>query len=430
MKLSIIGGGSTYTPELIEGLIARHEAINLSDVCLMDIDEARLDVVGTFAQRMVQHAGAPFRVSLTTDRREAITGADFVVTQIRVGQMPARHKDILLGLRHDLIGQETTGVGGFAKALRTIPAMREIAEDIQRFAPNAWLINFTNPSGLVTEALHRAGVERLIGLCNIPIGMVMDLAGHLVCDPDRIEIDYVGLNHLSWVRKVLLDGTDITATLIEQLGEQKGPANIPELHYAPEFVKALGFIPSPYLRYFYATETMLAELKAKDKTRAEEVMEVEKALLAQYADPTVVVKPPELGLRGGAFYSKIAVDLVDAIWNDRGEVHIVNVPNKGSIWGIEDDQTVEIAARIQRDGAHPLPVGRVEPKIMGLIQQVKAYETLAAQAGLENSYDKALMALAANPLCPTEKAVAVLDDIIATHGLSSYKPSTVREGRK
>jgi 6-phospho-beta-glucosidase len=421
MKLTIIGGGSTYSPELIEGLIRRHQSIGLHNVTLMDIDEKRLEVVGGFAKRMVAHAKAPFTVTLTNDRAAAIDGSDFVVTQIRVGQMPARHKDILLGLRHDLIGQETTGVGGFAKALRTIPAMVDIARDIQTRAPEAWLINFTNPSGLITEALHRAGITRLIGLCNIPIGMVMDLALYLQCDPDKIKIDYVGLNHLSWVRKVWLEGEDITERIIAALGDQKGPANIPELHYAPEFVKALGFIPSPYLRYFYATSTMLAELKAKDKTRAEEVMEVEKALLAKYADPAIVTKPEELEKRGGAFYSKIAVDLVDAIWNDKGETHVVNVPNRGSIVGIGADQTVEIPAVIRRDGAHALPVGEVEPKIMGLIQQVKAYETLAVEAGLENSYDKALMALAAHPLCPTEKAVDVLDDIIATHGLTLKK---------
>ena len=417
MKLTIIGGGSTYSPELIDGLIQRYKAIDLTEVVIMDIDPERLTVVGGFAKRMAEHAKVAFSVRSTDNLTDAISGADFIVTQIRVGKQPARHKDILLGLRHDLIGQETTGVGGFAKAMRTIPAMMEIADAIKKTAPDAWLINFTNPSGLVTEALHRYGVKKLVGLCNIPIGIVMDLALYLTCDPDRIKIDYVGLNHLAWVRKVWLDKEDITERVINDLAGSGGPANIPEIDYGEDFVKALGFLPSPYLRYFYATPTMLDRLKKKDKTRAEEVMEVEETLLAQYADPDVVVKPPELEKRGGAFYSKIAVDLIDAIWNDKQEQHIVNIPNQGAVPGFGDSQTVEIAATIGKHNIVPLPVSPVEPKIMGLMQAVKAYETLAAKAGLEGSYQKALMALSTHPLCGPAKAKAVLDDIIETHGV-------------
>lgn len=423
MKLTIIGGGSTYTPELIEGLILRQKEIELSELVLMDIDEARLAVVGGFAKRMIAHKNAPIAVSLTTNRTEAIKRADFVITQIRVGQMPARHKDILLGLRHDLIGQETTGVGGFAKALRTIPEMVAIAKDVQETAPEAWLINFTNPSGLITEAIHTAGVSRSLGLCNIPIGMVMDLAGYLTCDPDKITIDYVGLNHLSWVRRVWKDGEEITEKIIEALAEQKGPANIPEIDYGEDFNRALGYIPSPYLRYFYRTDEMLQELKAKKKTRAEEVMEVEKALLAKYADETIVTKPPELEKRGGAFYSKIAIDLVDAIHNDKQEEHIVNIPAGDCVEGIGKKQTVEIAATIGKDAIVGKKVEPVHPKILGLMQQVKAYESLAVMAGLRQNYDLALMALVAHPLCPCDKAKAVLDDIIETHKLDWLKPS-------
>ncbi|RJO64293.1 MAG: 6-phospho-beta-glucosidase [Myxococcales bacterium] len=417
MKIAIFGGGSTYTPELIEGLIQRHKTIDLAEVALMDVDAERLAVVGRFAERMVEHAKAPFKVTLTGDRQAALRGADFVLTQIRVGQQPARHKDILLGLRHDLIGQETTGVGGFAKALRTIPAMVEIARDMQTLAPDAWMINFTNPSGLVTEAMHRFGVGKLVGLCNIPIGMQMDLALYLQCDPARLKLDYVGLNHLSWVRKVWLDGADVLPRLIDELAREDGPVAIPEMHYGPAFFRALGCIPGPYLRYYYATDKMLADLKAAPKSRAEEVMEIEAKLLAQYADPKVVTKPDELSQRGGAYYSVIAVDLLDAIWNDKGETHIVNAPNRGAVPGLGDDQTVEVPAVIRKDGARPLPTGPVEPKIFGLMAQVKAYETLAAEAGLEGGYSKALMALVAHPLCPPHKAKAVLDDIVQTFGL-------------
>jgi len=417
MKITVIGGGSTYAPELIDGLIYNAEKIDLKEVVLMDIDAERLKVVGTFCERMVAHAGRKFELKYTMDRAEAIKGADFIVTQIRVGKQIARHKDIKLGLRHGLVGQETTGVGGMAKALRTIPVMREIAEDAKHLAPNAWFINFTNPSGLITESLYKMGVKKIVGLCNIPIGIIMDLALHLQCDPDRIKIDFVGLNHLGWVRKIYMNGLDITEKIIDSLADKKGPANIPELDYDPKFTKALGFIPSPYLRYFYATETMVRNLQSAPKTRAEEVMEIEDALLKIYSDPMQVKKPAELDQRGGAFYSKIAVDLIDSIWNDKREEHIVNVPNQGAVWGIEDYQTVEIPAIIGRDKIEVKPIGHIEPKIFGLMAQVKAYETLTVEAGLEGSYDKALMALTANPLCPTELARIVLDDMIETHGL-------------
>ncbi len=417
MKVAVIGGGSTYAPELIDGFIRDAEKIDLTEVVLMDIDDERLEVVGNFCKRMVAHAGNKFKIWGTKDRVEALKGSDFIITQIRVGKQIARHKDIKLGLRHGLVGQETTGVGGMAKAMRTIPVMRDITEDAKKYAPDAWFINFTNPSGLITESLHKLGMKKVIGLCNIPIGIVMDLALHLMCDPDRIKIDYVGLNHLGWVRKIWMDGQDVTERIVAQLADQKGPANIPEINYDPKFTKALGFIPSPYLRYFYATEEMVRNLQAKDKTRAEEVMEIEDQLLALYRDPKQVVKPAELDQRGGAFYSKIAVDLVNTIWNDLNEEHVVNIPNKGAIFGIGEDQTVEIPAIIGRDKVEAVPVGKVEPKIMGLIQQVKAYETLAVEAGLEGSYDKALMALVAHPLCPIEKAREVLDDMIETHDL-------------
>lgn len=421
MKVTIIGGGSTYSPELVEGLILRHKEIDLNEVVLMDIDAARLKVVGDFAIRMVAHAGAPFAIRYTTDRVDALKGADFVLTQIRVGQNPARHKDILLGLRHDLIGQETTGVGGFAKAMRTIPAITDIARDMLIHAPNAFMINFTNPSGLITEALHKFGVKRLVGLCNVPIGLQMDIAKHLDVERERVRLDYVGLNHLAWVRKVWFDGADITTLIIKELTGKAKPANIPDMEYAPEFLKALGFLPNPYLRYFYLTQKMLAELKAAPKTRAEEVAEIERDLLAQYADPTVVTKPEELEKRGGAFYSKIAIDLIEAIWKDTHSVHVVNLPNQGAVDGIGYDQTVEIPAVITKNGAKPIVVGQVEPKIAGLMQQVKAYESLAVQAGLDGSYDAALLALSTHPLCGAEKAKAVLDDIIETFGLTYLK---------
>ncbi len=422
MKIAVIGGGSTYTPELVDGLIQQASALNLKDVVLMDIHAERLEVVGAFAKRMCDHAKAPFKLRTTTNRAEAIANADYVVTQIRVGMMQARYEDEILGLRHDLIGQETTGVGGFAKALRTIPAMREIVGDIKKLAPEAWLVNFTNPSGLVTEALTQMGHKKVVGLCNIPIGMKMDIAAYLGCYPSEVDLDYVGLNHLSWVRDVKVNGDSVMKKLMDDLMAGKGPLEVPEYDYGPAFWRALGAIPGPYLRYYYIPNIMLEQLKGKEKTRAQEVMEVEKQLLAMYADESVVEKPQELEQRGGAFYSKIAVELIQSLERGEGDVHIVNLPNRGAVPGIGDDQTVEVAAKIYSDHIEPLPVSPVHPNILGLMQVVKAYESLAVRAGMAHSYNAALMALNLHPLCGPVKAKAVLDDIIRTNGLTLGEP--------
>ena len=418
MKIAIIGGGSTYTPEVIEGFIGRAAVLGLDEIVLMDVDAARLDVVGTFARRMVAHADAPFRVTLTGDRRAAVEGASFVLTQIRVGGQAARHQDILLGLRHDLIGQETTGIGGMAKALRTVPAILDLCAEIEKAAPEAWVINFTNPSGLVTQAILARSACRCIGLCNIPIEMKMVVAAHLGVPETDVRLDIVGLNHLGWLRKVIVKGQDVTAGLLALLTSEDGPKNIPDVDYPPELIRALGAVPLGYNRYYYLTEKLLAELKAQPKTRAQEVMEIEEELLAKYRDPAVVTKPPELGKRGGAFYSKIAVDIVDAIANDRNQEHVVNVRNGGAIPGLPADAVVETAARIGKHGATPVPTDPLEPSMRALVQRAKAYEELTIEAAVNRSWSAAYRAILTNPLGPTAtRAKAVLDDLLATNGL-------------
>jgi len=422
MKIAVIGGGSTYSPELVDGLITRERELGVREVALQDVDPERLEVLAGFAQRLTHHAGSSIRVTAHRERQGALTGADFVVTQLRVGGQEARHQDTLLGLRHGLIGQETTGVGGFGKALRTIPVMKELVRDLRAHCPEAWLINFTNPAGLITEALHRLGVRKLVGLCNIPIGMQMDIATALGVAAERVRLDYVGLNHLGWVRRVWLDDQEITGRVIEfieDLAAHGAPANfdIEDFAYPPGFLKTLGFLASPYLRYFYLEQFMLAKLKKEAKTRAQEVMEIERELLRLYRDPAQVTKPEALAKRGGAYYSKIAVELIAAIHQDRRSVHIVNVPNQTAVTGIGPDQTVEIPCRVGRERIEPLPVGEVQEEIMGLIRQVKAYETLAARAGIEGSDRLAFLALVNHPLCRPEKARAVLDDIKKTFRL-------------
>ncbi len=414
MKIAVVGGGSTYTPELLEGLIERQASLALDRVVLHDIAPSRLDPVLGFCRRMAAHHGATFALSGTTDLDDAVDGATFVLTQIRVGGQEARHRDESL-IRHGIVGQETTGAGGFAKAVRTIPEILKIAARVREKAPGAWIINFTNPSGIVTEALLRHGGVRAVGLCNIPMEMRMEAAKALGALPEAVELDYVGLNHLGWVRRIRVDGQDITDAVIGAFTGGAGPANVPEVDYGADFFAALRMIPSPYLRYFYATEEVVAELRAKGKTRAQEVMELETQLFAYYRDPARHDKPELLTQRGGAWYSKVALSVMEGLLSPLPRREVVNTLNQGAIPALPDDAVIEAPAELSSWGVRPLPIGPVEEEIFGLIRQVKAYERLTIEAALTRSKHKALLALMANPLVRTlEKARAVLRDLEAS----------------
>lgn len=419
MKIAVIGGGSTYTPELMEGLIEASAGLGLADVHLMDVDAERLGVVAAFCERMRAQAGSRFSLSSGLDVEAALDGADFVLTQIRVGGQAGRHLDIRLGLDHGLVGQETTGVGGFAKALRTVPVVLELCRSMQRLCPRAWMINFTNPSGLVTEAALKHGRERVIGLCNIPINLAMDAARLLGVPPGRVRLDYLGLNHLSWVRRILVDGEDVLPRALEMSSGAGRPANIPEeLDYPSEFVRALGLLPSSYLRYYYLTRRAVADLQARPESRAEEVMRVEAELLAAYRDPQRHEKPEALSKRGGAYYSRAAVSLLQAIAGDTGDQHIVNVQNGAALRCLPPEVVVELNCRVSARGAEPLPVAEPGPEIRGLLQHVKAYEELAVEAAVRQSRRRAILALVNHPLvADAELAVELVDEIARVHGL-------------
>jgi 6-phospho-beta-glucosidase len=416
MKIAVIGAGSSYTPELLNGLASRAAGMGIEEVALQDPSAERLAPVAFFCRRLMEAAGASVRITEQTSLDDALQGADFVIIQIRIGGQEGRHEDIQLGLRHGLVGQETTGVGGFAKALRTVPAVLEIARRVDALCPDAWILNFTNPAGLVTEALLQHGREKCVGLCNVPIEMHMEIAKLLGRPPEDVSLDWVGLNHLGWVRRVLLDGKDMLPGLMEAIDAGvPGPANVPEIDYPKGFLKALGMIPSSYVRYFYMTEQMLGEIKAKPRSRAQEVAEIEKELAVLYADPsTPTVLPELLSKRGGAWYSRLAVDVLEALASDEPTVHIVNARNGTAVRGLPEDCTVEVPCSISRKGVFPHDRGEVEDSIAGLIAQVKSYERLAVRAAVDKDRDAALLALANNPLTGgVEKARAVLDDIIA-----------------
>ncbi len=421
LKLTIIGGGSSYTPELIDGIIRRIHDLPVTHICLVDIEEGqcKLDIITELSQRMINKAGLDISVSSTLDRREGIRGAQFIMSQFRVGGLAARARDERIPLRYNVIGQETTGPGGFAKALRTIPVILDICRDIEELAPDAWLINFTNPAGMVTEAVIKHTRVKVMGLCNVPINMHYSIARMLDVKPEEVSLDFAGLNHMVWVHRVSIGGEDKTRKVLQLVGDgaNLNMNNIAEEPWDRTFLKALNAIPCPYHRYFYMKEAMLAEeLEAAKSgaTRAEQVMKTEQELFALYADPNLNDKPSQLEKRGGAFYSEVSLNLVDAIWNNRKTINVVNTRNNGAISGLPNDAVVEINAVVDADGAHAVSFGTLPVHLNGLIQQVKAYETLAIEAAVYGDYDKALMALSLNPLVPDMvTGQKILEDILA-----------------
>jgi 6-phospho-beta-glucosidase len=393
VKIAVIGGGSTYTPELVEGFARRAERLPIDELVLHDVDPDRLEIVGGLARRMLDRRGWPGRLVLGTDRDAAIDGADFVLVQLRVGGQAARLGDETIPPRFGAIGQETTGAGGLAKALRTVPVVLELAEAVaRRSAPGHWIVDFTNPVGIVTQALMDAG-HRALGLCNVAIGLQRWLAGWLDVDPDRVRLEHVGLNHLSWERAVFVDGVDRLPELLADGAERIAR----QIRLPVEMIRVLGTIPSYYLRYYYLTETVLREQR-DGHTRARDVIDIESRLLELYRDPNLAEKPALLDERGGAFYSEAAAQLIASLHDGAGDVQVVDVRNAGALPDLPADAVVEIPARIDRDGAHPLPLAPLAPEMRGLVQEMKAYEQLAVEAARTGDRAIAVRAMLANPL--------------------------------
>jgi 6-phospho-beta-glucosidase len=409
VKIAVVGGGSTYTPELVEGFVDHADRLPVDELVMLDPDTERLEIVGGLASRILSARGWPGRLTLTSDRDQAVDGADFVVLQLRVGGQAARQLDETIPLRFGCIGQETTGAGGFAKALRTVPLVLDIAEETaRRGADGAWIVDFTNPVGIVTQALLDAG-HRAIGLCNVAIGFERRFAALLGVDPGQVELEHVGLNHLSWVRGIRVDGIERLSDLLNGFGD----AIADDLGLPVELVRLLGVVPSYYLRYYYLTDTVLEEQRdPSHRTRAQEVMEIERDLLQMYRDPSLQEKPELLSHRGGAFYSEAAARLVASMYAGTGDVQVVDVRNDGAIPDLPDDDVVEVPARIDREGAHPLSLAPLAPELLGLVQQCKAYERLAVRAAVSGDRDIALKALLANPLVGRYHAAAPLLDAL------------------
>lgn len=421
MKITVIGGGSSYTPELMEGLLksAKNGSLDVNKVTLMDINKERLEIITPLCKRMADKEKLEnLIIESTTKLEEAIPGSDFVLVQLRVGGNSARHKDILLGHRHRIIGQETTGIGGFAKALRTIPVIKDIVDEIKKSAPNAWLIDFTNPVSLVTQYFSDYCPDlNWIGLCNYPYNVENSIAEQLkVEDKSRIFVDYLGLNHLSFVRGVNLDGKDVTKKVLDGYLEMNKMANLPSEDFSTMLIKSINMIPNPYLLYYYNTVDVLKHKMEAKVTRAQEVEKVEKELFEIYKNPDLDKKPEALEKRGGAYYSTVAINLVKSIANNKKDIHIVNTINRGAISNLPDNASIEVPCIIDSAGAHPLNCGKLPDTVSTLVQSVKNYEIFGAKAAAEKKYEFAYLALLNHPLV-TDSIVAekALDDLLETN---------------
>jgi 6-phospho-beta-glucosidase len=391
--MTIIGGGSTYTPELVEGVIEHYSVLPVSELCLMDINEQRLEVLGGLSQRMFHHRGLNVKVTQETDRKRALRDASFVNCLIRVGGMDARIQDERIPLAFGLVGQETTGPGGMMKALRTIPVVLEIANDMVEVCPEAWLINYTNPSGIMAEALGKYSQVRYVGLCSGPQHWISEILRLVGADPARSSVDWVGLNHLGFATHVFVDGFDRTAQAIEAVAD--------EWPIDGEWIRALGAIPATYLRYFYHPDRVVAEAQQPGyQTRGEQVKQIETRLLAEYADPKLSEKPQLLTQRGGGGYSDVAFAAMLAIQHNSSDRQVVQVLNQGAVDGIPDDASMELACLVDATGPHPIRIGEIPLGIRGLIQVVKGYESLTVEAAVKGSWQLALQALMSHPLVP------------------------------
>ena len=421
IKVVTIGGGSSYTPELVEGLILRHHKFAVSELWLVDVEEGKekLDIVTKLAQRMVQKAGVNLKIVSTLDRREALKGADFVTTQLRVGRLDARILDERIPNSLGLIGQETNGAGGAFKAFRTVPVILEIVKDIQELCPQAWLLNFTNPASIITETIHRfTNFKKAIGLCNLPIHTASAYAKLLNVDLSRVRLQLQGSNHFVFITDVYVDGLSVYDEFLPLYLKNQLSTNMKNIAgsgFSDALVKGLGAIPCSYHNYFFhRTEKLNEQLKeyANNRVRGEVVKEVENELFKKYEDLNLNVKPKELELRGGAMYSDAACNLMCSIYNNTGDLQYLDVPNNGTISNLHKDCTIEAACVVTSGGPIPLNIGELKPEICGMVSSIKSFEYLCAKAAFSGCRDTAIAALNLNPLIGSDKLANQVFDLL------------------
>lgn len=427
IKIVTIGGGSSYTPELIEGFIKRYDSLPVNELWLVDIEAGRekLEIVGSLAKRMVKKAGIPMNIILSYDRKEALKNATFVTTQMRVGRLPARILDERIPLSHGIIGQETNGAGGMFKAFRTIPVILDIVKDMEELCPEAWLINFTNPTGIITEAiLQYTNFKKAIGLCNVPVNMIEGFSKMLNADENDVTMEIQGTNHFIFATDVFVKGKSRFEELLEKYANLTEEdtiqmKNFVSLPYSPSFIKGLNAIPCPYHNYYFFTKEQLEEELEQFKTgtvRGEIVYKTEEELFEVYKQKELQEKPEQLSMRGGAKYSDAACNLIQSIYNNTGDIQYVNVKNNGAISDLPQNSAVEIACRITSDGPKPLSTGNLKLPISGYVHMIKSFERMVAEAAVTGDKNLAIAALNLNPLCPSDKiANIVINELIEAH---------------
>jgi len=409
VKLAIVGGGSTYTPELIDGFARLRDSLPVEELWLVDPNAERVELISGMAKRMFARAGHPGRIVGTSDLVAGVSDADAVLIQLRVGGQDARRGDETWPHEVHCIGQETTGPGGLAKALRTVPVVLKVADAVRAHAkPDAWIVDFTNPVGIVTRALLQAG-HRAVGLCNVAIGFQRRFAGMLGVTPDDVTLGHVGLNHLTWIRSVTAGGVDHLPGMFQHLDDLAAEVELPA-----HLLQLIGAVPSYYLRYYYAHDEVLEE-QLHSPSRADEVQAVERELLALYADTSVDTKPEALAKRGGAFYSEAAIELLAGLTGDTGETRVVNLRNGGTLPFLPDDHVIEVPARVTAAGVEALPVAPLDDDIRGLISAVAGYERLALDAAVHGGRDRVLRAMQAHPLVLQYDRAEKLTDLLVAH---------------
>ena len=420
LKITMIGAGSTYSPELIHGFLTRENLMCVKEFTLMDINKSRLDIVGGLIARMCETFKTRPKITMTTNLEEAVSGADYVVTQFRIGMLPARAKDETIPKKYGYIGQETTGPGGFAKALRTIPEMLKIAACIEKNAPSAFLINFTNPSGIITEAVNKYSNVKAIGLCNSPITCFKKINEVMGLDGSKVFYDYFGLNHLGFIRGIYIDGKNKSAEFFPKILSHERAAemltNSSKHKFNARHALAMGILPIHYVHYYLHEKERTAEVCAEEKSRGELLIEVDKQLLEQYSDRELKTKPPGLDQRGGAWYSEAAVALINSIENNDGVIHVINITNNGVISDLPNDAVIEVSALVGGHLIKPLHFGALPEGVRGLIQHVKAYESLTVDAAATHNKEKAFLALCSHPFMDsTNVAEQIFEDILLAH---------------
>jgi len=409
LKITVIGAGSSYTPELIEGLLKRKDELPIAQLWLVDIEQGKekVNIIADLARRMIKRVGVDIQVEVTLDRRRALQNADFICSQFRAGCLDARIKDERISLKYGMIGQETNGLGGFANACRTIPITLEICKEIEELCPDAWLLNFTNPSGMVTEAILKHTKVKAVGLCNVPVIMQKGIAEMLNTDEQNIIMQVAGINHFIWARQILHDGQNKLDEIVEQIiagNDLLVPKNIPAFAWPAELLKNMGMIPCAYLRYYYMSQDIMNQELAEadgEGTRGEVVKAMEKRLFDIYRDPQLNTKPKELEKRGGQYYSEAACELMSSIYNDKRTIMHVNTRNNGTIAGLADDCVVEVSSIITKSGPLPLNVAPFPTDTLRLLQLMKEFETLTVEAAISGDLNKAKRALILNPLVNT-----------------------------